>query len=233
MQSFWFGPITTMERLSVASFLAHGHEVHVYSHGEVVGLPEQVVVKDAGEVLPPRSRLRSPVYRDSHRSFSSYANMFRYKLLLERGGWWIDLDTVCLKPFDLVGEYIFATEPDQTVASAVFRVPAGSDLMAYAYERCVALGKERRQWGTTGPRLLREAVEHFGLESFAVDASVFIPVDWPEWESYLDPDRVWQFEPQTRALHLWNSLWVKAGRDRNATYPPTCLYEILKKQYLG
>ncbi len=232
VQAFWFGPVSTMERLSVASFLAHGHGVHVYTFGKLSGLPAGAEIKDASEVLPPRSRWRRAVYRDSRGSFSGYSNMFRYKLLLERGGWWVDLDTVCLQPFEFADDYIFATEPDQTLGSAVFRVPAGSEVMAYAFERCLAMGKEGRRWGAMGPRLLREAVEYCGLTSFAVDPSVFMPVDWPDWKSYLDPNRDWEFQPQTRAVHLWNSLWVKDGRDRNATYPAACLYETLKSRYL-
>lgn len=47
--------------------------------------------------------------------------MFRYKLILERGGWWVDLDTVCLRPFDLDLEHVFASEPDGTVANGTFR----------------------------------------------------------------------------------------------------------------
>jgi hypothetical protein len=233
IQAFWHGPITTMERLSVASFLAHGHEVHVFTYGELDDLPGGTVICDAREVLPPMSRWRGPVYRDSRGSFSAYSNLFRYKLLYERGGWWVDLDTVCLQPFDFAEEYVFATEPDQTLAPGVLRVPAGTELMAWCYERCLAMGKDRRKWGNTGPRLFNEAVERFGMRAHAVPASVLIPIDWPDWAAFLDQEREWNFELETRALHLWNSLWAKNGRDRDGSYPPGCLYETLKQRYLA
>jgi hypothetical protein len=233
MQSFWYGQVTTMERLSVASFLAHGHEVHVYAYDELTGLPSGATVKDAAEVIPPRRRRRGGVYRDDRGSFSSYANMFRYKLLLERGGWWIDLDVVCLKPFEFDQEYVFATEPDRTIANAVFRVPPDSAVMAYVYRRCLELGNERKRWGTTGPRLLREGVEQLGLQGFAVDPAVFVPIDWPDWKRSLEPGREWRFAPETHSVHLWNSLWAKAGYDRDAAYPATSLYEALKRRYLS
>lgn len=232
MQAFWHGRVSTMERLSVASFLAHGHEVHVYSYDTLSGLPAGAVAKDAADVLRPRFRRRRTVFRDSRGSFSSYANLFRYKLLHERGGWWVDLDVVCLKPFEFPGESVFVNEPSQVLGSAVFRVPARSDVMAYAYDRCLELGRRRKTWGATGPALLGEAVERCGLTSSVVDSSVFMPYDWSEWELALDPDRAWDFEPQTHAVHLWNSLWAMHGRDRDATYPSTCLYETLKRRYL-
>jgi Glycosyltransferase sugar-binding region containing DXD motif len=232
VQSFWHGDVSTMERLSAASFAAHGHELHVYAFGDLRGLPPSAVVRDAAEITPPRRR-RAAVYRDSRGSFSSFANMFRYKLILERGGWWVDLDTICLRPFDLPQEHVFATEPDGTIANGTFRASAGSPVMEYAYEECRSLGRRRRKWGTTGPRLLAEAVKACGLERYAVPAEIFIPVAWPDWMSFLDPSRVWSFGPETRAVHLFNGLWAKEGRSKDARYDPHCLYELLKKRYLG
>lgn len=231
MQAFWHGPVTAMERLSAASFLAHGHEVHVYSYGRLEGLPAGVEVRDAAEVLPRRSRWRLPVFRDSYGSFSNFSDAFRYTLLRERGGWWMDLDMVCLKPLEFEEEYVLATEPDETAATCIMRLPAGSEVAGFMVERILALGKDRHTWGTTGPRLFAEAVEACGLQRFMLEPSVLLPVDWPDWEAFLDPEREWSFRPETRALHLWNSLWAKAGRDRNGAYPPTCLYEVLKRQY--
>jgi len=36
----------------------------------------------------------------------------------------------------------------------------------------------------------------------------------------------------TRAIHLWNELWRRDGRDKNGIYPPDCLYQRLKQRYL-
>jgi hypothetical protein len=33
IQGFWTGPLTTMERLSMASFVQNGHKLHVFSYG--------------------------------------------------------------------------------------------------------------------------------------------------------------------------------------------------------
>jgi hypothetical protein len=225
VQTLWLGRITVMERLSIASYAANGHEVHLYAYDDLGALPSGAVLKDADDVLRARS-----IFRDSRGSFAGFADMFRYKLLLELGGWWVDLDTVCLQPFDLTEDYVFATEPDLTVATAIFRVPPGSEVMTYAYERCVGMRRKRRKWGMIGPRLLAEAVEACGLANRAVHYSVFMPLDWPDWEQLLDPDRVWHFDSHTRALHLWNAMWALGGRDKEASYPPACLYEILKRR---
>jgi hypothetical protein len=215
-----------MEQLALASFVSNGHRIDLFAYEALEAQPG-VTLRDAREVIPARK-----VYRDSRGSLSSFANMFRYKLLLERGGWWIDLDTVCLRPFDFEAPYVIATEPDKTVANGVLRVPAGSELMAYTYERCRRLGRKRKKWGTTGPALLAEAVREKGLERYEVPHQTLIPIDWPDWERFLDPDIRWEFPPETYALHLWNAMWVQNRRDKEATYPANCLYEQLKRRYL-
>src|SRR4051812_6131780 len=91
IQSLWIGArLSTMERLSIASFLHHGHDYHLFTYGPVEGIPPGTVVQDACEILT-ESRIFQ--YRD-HASYAGFANFFRYKLLLERGGWWVDTDAV-------------------------------------------------------------------------------------------------------------------------------------------
>ena len=85
-----------MEQLSIASFLQNGHEYHLYVYDAVRNVPARAVIKDANEVLPA-SRIFQ--YKDQA-SYAGFANFFRYKLLLEHGGWWVDTDVICLKAFD-------------------------------------------------------------------------------------------------------------------------------------
>ena len=57
---------------------------------------------------------------------SGFSNFFRYKLLLERGGWWVDADMVCLRPFAFDKEHVFASEVSKgvtCVSSGAIRAP--------------------------------------------------------------------------------------------------------------
>src|ERR1041385_3961243 len=103
IQSLWIGPrLSAMERACLASFLRHGHEVHLYTYNDVDGVPPGVIVRDGSEILPPE-RIFS--YRE-HDTVSGFSNFFRYKLLSERGGWWVDTDVICLEPFTFDGDYV-------------------------------------------------------------------------------------------------------------------------------
>jgi len=97
IQGLWIGPeLSVMEQLSISSFLLNQHEYHLYVYDEPKNVPLGAVVRDANEILPA-----SRIFQYKHfPTYAGFANFFRYKLLLERGGWWADTDTICLKPFD-------------------------------------------------------------------------------------------------------------------------------------
>jgi mannosyltransferase OCH1-like enzyme len=232
IQGLWIGAeLSVMERLSVSSFLQNGHEYHLYVYDEMKGVPEGAVVKDAGEILPASS-----IFQYRHQaSYAGFANFFRYKLLLERGGWWVDTDVVCLKPFDFAAEHVFATEMcrgEEVVTSGIIKAPAGSPLMAYAWGVCQKKNPQELVWGETGPRLMMDAVGRFSLMRFKKPFGVFCPLDYSEWHRVLEPDFEARFGGTTYAVHLWNEMWRDAGQDKNAEYNPACLYERLKRKYL-
>jgi hypothetical protein len=229
VQSLWIGPrLSAMERLSIESFLRHGHEFHLYTYGDVEGVPPGAVVRDGNEILP---RERIFVYRDFP-SVSGFSNFFRYKLLLERGGWWVDADMVCLRPFQFEGEHVFASELSKTtryVSSGAIRAPRGSEAMAYAWEICQSKDPAALKWGETGPALIAQAVERFALHDAVQPPAVFCPLPYAEWERVLDADAP-ELPPEAAAVHLWNEMWRREGRDKDATYDPRCLYERLKRE---
>lgn len=228
VQALWVGSrLSALERLSMASFLAHGHEYHLYTYGHVEGVPPGIIVRDGNDVLTS-----DWLFRDSRGTFAGFSDFFRYKLLLASGGWWVDTDMVCLKPFDFEPEYVLANEPDLTVGSAVMKVPARSELIARAWEACAGMDRTSFEWGAAGPRLLIGLVERLGLTDLALEPNVFFPVDWGDWRRMLDPAVTWVFAPSTRAIHLWSSMWSLEGQDPDLPYPRGCLLEDLKARYL-
>ena len=233
IQGLWIGSeLSEMEQLSISSFLLNAHDYHLYVYDDLKYIPVGTVVMDASEILPS-----SRIFQYKHRpSYAGFANFFRYKLLLERGGWWADTDTICLKPFDFPGDYVFSTEINhkgrQVVNSCVIKAPPGSDLMAYSWNVCQRKNPARLVWGETGPRLMAKAVKRFRLDKYKVSHQAFCPIDYEEWRRVLQPGFELVFEEGTYAIHLWNEMWRIAGQDKNAQYHQSCLYEKLKRHYL-
>jgi len=232
VQGLWVGAeLSVMEKMSIASFLMNGHEYHLYVYEDVKNIPAGTVLKDASEVLPASMIFQ---YRD-FKSYSGFSNFFRYKLLLERGGWWVDTDMICLQPFEFAAAHVFSSEisdGQEVINSGAIRTPAGSPAMAYAWQICREKNIDNLVWGETGPRLIGEAVRLCSLENFVQPSEVFCPIGYSEWDKVLDPDVVWTFDKTTCAIHLWNEMWRRAGSDKNQQYHSQCLYEGLKKKYL-
>jgi glycosyl transferase-like sugar-binding protein len=220
-----------MERLSLASFLANGHAYHLYVYDHVKHVPAGAILEDASAIIPDSMIFK---YKDAD-SYAGFSNYFRYKLLLERGGWWVDTDVVCLRPFQFEGDYVFASEitksGTEVVTSAVIKAPVGSELMRFAWETCLSKDPQNIRWGETGPHLMQQAVAMFRLERFRKPYSAFCPITNPQWRSLVGANAASVIPSDTRAIHLWNELWRRAGQDKNGIYPASTLYEQLKKQY--
>jgi hypothetical protein len=233
VQGLWIGnELSVLERLSIASFLNQGHEYHLYVYSDIRNVPEGTTVRDGREILP-----ESLIFQyKAHKSFSAFANFFRYKLLLDKGGWWVDADTVCLRSFDFPRAYVFSSErygAREFVNCGVVKVPPRSAVMCHAWGVCCSKQRENLRWGEVGPRLMAESVERLSLQRFVESPHTFCPIGYPDWDGVLDPAKAWHFTEEVYAVHLWNEMWRRDQRDKNETYHCDCLYEQLKRRYLG
>jgi Glycosyltransferase sugar-binding region containing DXD motif len=229
IQSLWIGrTLSAMERLSISSFLANGHEYHLYVYEEIENAPKGTVLKPAAEILP-----ESMIFQyKRHPSHAGFSNFFRYRLLLHKGGWWVDTDVVCLKPFDFEDPYVFASERVDgcgVPTTAVIKVPPGSEIMAFNWQLCRACRDPSDVvWGEHGPKLMARAIAKFGLQPFVKDADIFCPLAYSEWEALLLPGELSDFGENTHGIHLWNEMWRRGARDKDASYSPEFLYERLR-----
>ena len=220
-----------MEQLSIQSFLVNGHPYHLYVYGDVRGAPDGTILEDANEILP-----ESMIFKYRHiDSYAGFANYFRYKLLLERGGWWADSDVVCLRPFLFEREHVFAgqmsDEAVEVTASCVIRVPPDSAVMKFAWAECLSRDPARISWGETGPILLQDALLRFGLERYRESYRTFCPIVHQQWQTLIEPDGKLPGE-DSRAIHLWHELWRRSRTDKNGHFPESSIYEALKRMYL-
>ena len=232
IQSLWVGDrLTVMEQLCIASFVHHGHPFHLYTYKALEGVPAGTVLMDGNEILPESSIFK---YTE-HDSYAGFANFFRYKLLLERGGWWVDMDMICIRPFEFPQPYVFSSEMESdgphTNAGAI-KVPPRSAVMTLACLMCKQTDPKELKWGQTGPALLAHCVTNCCLQQYVQPPHVFCPIPYVEWSKLLDPHAPWDFSEETRAVHLWHELWRRENRSKEAAYDPACLYEQLKKRYL-
>jgi hypothetical protein len=243
IQSLWIGSeLSKMEQTCIKSFLRNGHEFHLYVYGEVKNMPAGALLKDASEIVPV-----GKIFKNKDRNiYIGFSDLFRYKLLLEKGNYWSDMDVICLRPFKYSVEYVLASSnilplPAKMsgVASCVICAPSGSEIMDYCYEVSKNKNPLELEWGDIGPRLLRVAVKKFNLEEYMVGMEAFCPIDWNRWQRFLSRSPLVALIEtarmalyRTKGVHLWNEMWRLGGVDKNATFPKYCIYERLKRRYL-
>ena len=226
IQSLWVGTeLSTMEKLSIRSFLSHGHPFHLYTYGPVKGIPSGTLIKDANEIVDEATIKR-------FQNLQNFSDWFRYCLVFARGGWWVDLDTVCLRPFDFPEVYVFGEEGLTTgelcIPSSPFKAPAHSPIMHWLINEALKI-----QWGSMsycdlGPSLMTRAVKSVGLRYYP--AKTFNPIPVGQWKKFLEI--VTAFSPDNYAVHMHHATWTHFNNlDVDASYDPSCLYEWLKRRY--
>src|SRR5580704_6333882 len=169
VQSLWVGSLLPeVVRLSIRSFLAIGHQYHLYSYCKLIGVPEGTMLKDANEVIPA-----SFVFKNAyHNTYAAFSDRFRYELLYQRGGWWADTDVIALRKWDIRAEFVVASQREsngtESPVGAVLRCPAGAPIMQALRDQANQIPAEQIRWHEIGPELLQRLVHSFGYTRFIV-----------------------------------------------------------------
>jgi hypothetical protein len=234
VNSFWDGELTTLERLCITSFLRNGATYNLYVYDEPRGLPAGVVLKDASSVVP-RERVFRYATGFNAGSIAGFTNLFRYTVIHELGGWWIDTDVCCLQPFDFTQDEGFIAETSQKepflVSTAMFKGRRGSPVLANARERFERKDVTQVAHGETGPWLLTDAVTECAAEHSVRPNDRYMPVPWWDYRRYFFDEHL--SIDGCFTVHFWNAMLTANGVDKNASYAPDTVFERLKRRYLG
>jgi len=241
IQSLWIGyEISLLEKLAFTSFLKNDHICHLYAYDEIGGLPEGVLLKDASQIIHPDKIFK---YKD-HNSYAGFSDIFRYKLLLEKGGWWVDADVICLAPFIFDQKHVFACEIYKDtirnkniskVATCVIKAPSGSEIMEYCYNQSVQQDTNEIYWGEIGPDLLTKAVSKFDMQQYVAHFKTFCPIPWTHFLALIsdkfNDELMNKILSESFAIHFWNEMWRRYEINKNNIFPQNSIFELLKKRY--
>lgn len=221
-QSFWYGkPLSPYQQLCLKSFVDHGHQFVLYGYDRF-DVHAGVELKDATEFFP-RDRVFFYSRGSGAGSVSAFSNLFRYRLLHERGGWWVDADVVCLSRDVPAADIVFGWQHQSRdlVGSAILKFPRGHHLPATLYKAAEKMGAEV-EWGQAGPNLVTELVKRHALEHLAMDASLLYPLAPREAIHVLMPahrDAIREKVGGAVFLHLWNEI-LRRSSVLDAVAPP-------------
>lgn len=243
--SFWHGPMSWLEALSIASFQRQGHRVEVYAFDPIADLPAGAIWRDAAEILP---REKLVFYKDNGTP-AVFSDQFRLLLLQQQRGIYADLDVYCIKRFEGPLNYLMGFERPGSANTAVLHIPHDAPLLddllgifsgtarplfephlPLARRLEVALRRltgdpvppHHMQYGATGPMALTYYTRQRGLWDKVRPASVFYPVAYDAIPSLMRPGSSVDtaIQPNTLAIHLWRSQLTQRGRAEMLTPPP-------------
>ena len=237
VQSLWIGELTQLEILSINSFIKNGIDFIFYTYDtDPINLPDGTIVKDANDIMPKQDIFK---LKESYLPFS---DIWRFKLLHDKGGIWVDLDMICLRAFDKEitdAEYIFGSE--RTIQKGAYRLdeptvmninflkaPQGSLFYKELYDKCIKYqSKNGARENIKYMRMARDLIKKYNYEKYIKPYYYFNGIDW--WnakEIYMHmpyglkdkygvcPCYRWEKEGYT--LHCWRSILKKRKVDLNS-----------------
>jgi hypothetical protein len=235
VNAFWDGELSSLETLCMTSFLRHGVGYNLYVYDEPARVPSGVILKDADAILPRNKVFRYAAGEFNLGSIAGFTNLFRYTVIHQRGGWWIDTDVCLIRPFEFGQEELYFEESSQTepfyVSNSCFKAPPGSTIMADCLRRFSEKDVTRVVHGETGPRLLTDSILSLDNRALVLGNEQVAPIPWWEWRRLFYDESVsldgWQ------AVHFWNAMITAEDLNKNARFPSNAPYERLKRTYLG
>jgi len=226
-KSFWHGEeLGPLQWACIASFLRRGHRFTLYCY-EDVHVPDGTVVKNAHDVLPREFLL--PLQDQIH----AFSDLFRYKLLYDQGGWWVDTDVLRLTVDFPTLEFVFAEEEDGGVSGGHMRFPAHHPAMECAFTEALEIGRNE-VWGQSGPVLFDRILERFDLKRFAVKTTLLYPINWAEAFKLWLPQEWDAIEKRCKNapwMHMWGSMFKRLGVDLLQKPPEGSYLDRLFHQY--
>ena len=255
IQSLWIGgQLSNVERLCIQSFLDHGHDFHLYTYEEINNVPKGTIIHNAADVVSESEIFR---YKEGwfKGSVSGFADIFRILLIKKKGGWWVDMDIVCLKKFDFEANTVFCSSYEGEYGSltnnCAFKVPQDSDFLSYCINQIESLDIKTMSFGLAGPFLFQKAVKELQLENMVVPFDYFNPITWRNVGELIlgETSTVNRLKELVRPIikpgtmigrrinsesytvHFWNEVWRNNNFDKDGKYNSGSLFEQLKSKH--
>ncbi len=213
------------------SFLRIGHPIHLYCYTKPTGIPSGVTLYRASDILSEdKIFLHSSTSGAGTGSVAGFADMFRYKLLYELGGYWTDTDMFCLRSLPQE-EIVIAQAGDssgaKTANNCLLRLPAGHPLAMQCFKDVSDANKNSLKFGDSGPKLVQKMMAELHIETGLFPVEAFCPLNWGDFKTLAEPGEI---PEQSFTIHLWNECWRRDKMDIPWPGPEgSVLYKLSKR----
>lgn len=217
------GDLPRLQRTCLKSMIKLGYTVNLWTTAlsDININNKNIRLRDANDILK---------YEDQHRLH--YADLFRYTLLYEQGGTWIDADLFLFKrlPDD---EIIISSEhckktgamskkyTDKTPNIGVIRMPP-KDLFLFDVMKTCRESKAKLH-NTSFMQIFNRKLQKYDYEKYVVEPTVYCPVSWAnaselycKYKGFKERWGIKQndisiIQETSIGLHLWNNIYTTKG----------------------
>lgn len=240
VHGLWIGEeLSNLELLTIKSFVQNGHEFHLWLYDPIsTALPNGSIVEDAAQILPRSAIFRyvrqCPIPKENRfmpenfgkGSLAGFSDLFRYRLLFEKGGWWSDMDNTCLRPLDFKEPYAFKYRLRLGATGNLMKCPPRSELMHKCFERTKQEVNENNTEWIKPIRILADLIQKLGLAKYIRKGISNIDV-WEEVEPFLNSNK--PIPDSCYVLHWSHEIWRSLEWDKNDLRVDTTYGSLLRQ----
>ncbi len=131
IRSLWIGSdLSRLEHLCIKSYLYYGHRFELFVYNpNIKNVPSGAHIMDANEIIEEKNIFKS------QNSFALFSDWFRFKLLHDYGGIWVDMDLICLKRFDFQKQVVLCGEHANILSTGFIKLPKKSEVSRKMLDR--------------------------------------------------------------------------------------------------
>jgi hypothetical protein len=234
INALWIGKrISKLEMLTIHSFLAFGYRFKLWLYEPLENtLPKNIIIGDANEIIPKEQVFaykNKNKYGHGKGSYAGFSDIFRYKLLYEKGGWWVDMDVTCLKPLDFDKQYFFRNHHELKIVGNVMKCPKHSKLMKYCYDEAIATVTEENTDWHKPIEILNNNIAKLGLEQY-IYRNISNEDKWDSTSKFIWTNE--ELPDHWHIIHWQNEEWRAKKVSRNSFYFKSTLAKLMRTHQL-
>jgi len=205
VNGLWYGSeLGELEKLCIDSWIENGYKFRLWLY-EDIEVPKDVIVKNANHIV---SFDQYFTYSEGHTVGTpvAFSNLFRTQLLYKLGGLYVDLDVLCLKPYEFNERFVFSEQVDSGwdyhVATCILYSENKGERVFEDWSDWILAKKNKTiTHGDLGPNLFTKLIINNKLQKYVLPKDYFCPIDW---QSYKD---MFINRPDSYGIHLFGSIW--------------------------
>jgi len=241
---FWMGELSFYEIANLNSFCKNNFKVNLWTYDKelaTVGLSDQIEIKDASSILD-REYLYKFNQGSQKSSMSSFSNIFRFELLNKYGGWWFDVDCICIKNVSsfikiaMENNFVIGRERKGYTGSSVLFFKEKDILQSLIHITWERINKNdyKFYWGEIGPDLITEIILGKNLMEDTFDEKYFYKVSPEKFYKFFQNDSLNNNKLElilgnSYVAHTWNEMFNRYLIKKNKLPPQdSYLYKHIK-----